>query len=523
MLPAVSYFVAGILRIILLEASAALLVLTRIVRRDDARGQRRLDLAFKIVAVLALFSWTNYGALRGGGELVHRWEQYHFFFGSKYLPEVGYFNLYKATILADRESARAIGFVQTTRDLHTFDEEPVERALGDAAEVRGAFSDARWEAFKRDWSTLARGSASWAQVMDDHGNSGSPAWAIFAAPIARVCGIGPAGQRLMGLVDPLLMLVLFVLFFRTFGTRPTCVALVIFSMMPFCFDYLAGSLLRWDWLFALGLALVLWTRGRWAGAGVAVGYAIASKLFPLFFAVGFGFWAAWEFARTRTFDRRLLRFGAGATAAIALAVAISSAMFGPRVWKGYEERIAVAQHEHFYANQYSFRTVFLQAAFSTPRELANDWMLPREVKAARPEVDVKSWRVSFLLLQLALTALVALGLRRADAIEGLAIGPLLVYVWLVVNAYYWNMMMLPALVWALRVEPDPKNGRLAPLIGLHVLLMWFYVYQHLGHGFAEGYFVGVMMLALLILWAVVSMGPWRGSASRQTGPDVPSR
>src|SRR5262249_61217361 len=121
---------------------------------------------------------------------------------------------------------------------------------------------------------------------------------------------------------PLLMLVLFVLFFRTFGTRPTCVALVIFSMMPFCFDYLAGSLLRWDWLFALGLALVLWARGRPLGAGAAVGYAIASKLFPLFFAVGFGFWAAWEVLRTRRFDMPVLGFGAGAAAAIPLSATI---------------------------------------------------------------------------------------------------------------------------------------------------------------------------------------------------------
>ncbi|HEX8951063.1 MAG TPA: glycosyltransferase 87 family protein [Polyangia bacterium] len=507
-----SYFVAGILRIILLEASAALLVIARIVRPDDARAQRRLDLAFKLIAVLALFSWTNYGALRGGGNLVHRWEQYHFFFGSKYLPEIGYFNLYKATILADRESAKTIGFVRTTRDLTTFDEIPVERALADAAAVRAAFSDARWAAFKRDWSTIAQGGANWAQVMDDHGNSGSPAWAIFAAPIARVCGIGPVGQRLMGLVDPLLMIALFVLFFATFGTRPTSVALVIFSMVPFSFDYLAGSLLRWDWLFALGLCLVMWTRARPVAAGALLGYAIASKLFPLFFGVGFAFWAAWELARTKRIDPRVPRFVAGAVAAVALSVAVSSAMFGPRVWRGYKERIAVAQHEHFYANQYSFKTVFLQAAFSTPREFATNWMLPSEVKAARPDVDVKPWRFAFFFLQLALTALVALGLRRAEPVEAIAIGPLLVYVWLVVNAYYWNMLMLPALAWSAR----KANDRLLPLLGLHAILIWFYVYQHLGHGNAEGYFVGLLLLVLLVAWSVLSMGPWRASASRRT-------
>ena len=508
-----SYFVAGILRIILLEASAALLVIARIVRGGDARAQRRLDFAFKLVAALALLSWTNWGALRGGGNLVHRWEQYHFFFGSKYLPEVGYFDLYKATILADRESAHALGSVRTTRDLHTFDEIPVERALGDAQKVRAAFSDARWAAFERDWTTLARsGGASWAQVMDDHGNSGSPAWAIFAAPLARLFGIGSVGQRLMGLVDPLLMIVLFTLFFLTFGTRPTCVAIVVFSMMPFCFDYLAGSLLRWDWLFALGLCLVLWARGRPLAAGAMLGYAVASKLFPLFFGVGFAFWAAWELVRTRKIDRRVPRFVAGAVAAGALAVAVSSAMFGPRVWRGYEERIAVAQHEHFYGNQYSFKTVFLQLAWSTPGEYARDWMLPPAVKAARPDVDVKPWRVWFVLLQLGLTALVALGLGHAEPLEAIAVGPFLVYVWLVVNAYYWNMLMLPALAWMRR----EKGDRLVPLLALHATLMWFYLYQHLAHGFAEGYFVGLLMLVNLVVWSVVSMRPWRASAARRT-------
>ena len=243
-----------------------------------------------------------------------------------------------------------------------------------------------------------------------------------------------------------------------------------------------------------------------------LGYAIASKLFPLLFGVGFALWAGWELVRTRRIDRRIPRFVAGAVAAGALAVAVSSAMFGPRVWRGYEQRIAVAQHEHFYANQYSFKTVFLQAAFSTPGEFARQWMLPSVVKASRPDVDVKPWRVSFVLLQLALTALVALGLRHADPLEAIAIGPFLVYVWLVVNAYYWNMLMLPALAWMVR----PRQDRLLPLVGLHAMLMWFYLYQHLAHGFSEGYFVGLLLLVNLVVWSVVSMRPWRASASRRT-------
>jgi hypothetical protein len=348
--------------------------------------------------------------------------------------------------------------------------------------------------------------------MDDHGNSGSPAWAIFAAPIARVCGIGPTGQKLMGLVDPILMLILFVLLFRTFGTRPTCVALVIFSMMPFCFDYLAGSLLRWDWLFAIGLTLILWQREKPVAAGAALGYAIMSKLFPLFFGVGWAFWAGWQYLRTRKIDRRIPRFIGGVAVAAVLSVAVSSAMFGPRVWRGYRERISVAQHEHFYANQYSFKTVFLQFAFSTPREVVTNWMAPNDIKHSHADVDVTAWPKSFFFLQLVLTALVALGLRYAEPIEAIAIGPFLVYVWLVVNAYYWNMLMLPALAWMAR----GKNDRLLPLLGLHAMLIWFYVYQHLQHGYAEGYFMGLLMLANLVLWSVLSMRPWRTSSGSRS-------
>ena len=346
---------------------------------------------------------------------------------------------------------------------------PVETALADAAAVRGALLATRaGPSSSATGSTIARGAANWAQVMADHGNSGSPAWAIFAAPIARLFGIGPVGQRVMGLIDPLLMIVLFTLFFRTFGTRPTCVALVIFSMMPFCFDYLAGSLLRWDWLFALGLAMVLWARDRPSGAGAAVGYAIASKLFPLFFAVGFGFWAGWEYLRTRKFDMRLLRFGAGAVAGM-------RAVGGDLVGDVRAARVARlrAAHRGGAARALLQQPIFVPhrvpagGVVDAARVRRGTGCCRRRSRRRGPRSTTKPWRIRFFLLQLALTALVALGLRHADPIEAIAIGPLLVYVWLVVNAYYWNMLALTALAWGLRAERD----RLLPLLGLHAMLM----------------------------------------------------
>ncbi|MDB4967632.1 MAG: hypothetical protein JWN44_3321 [Myxococcales bacterium] len=506
------HYVEGILRITILEASVALLICARLARSDDARLGRRLDFAFRAVAVLALFSWTHFGSLRGGDRLVHRWEQYHFFFGSKYLPEINYFNLYKATILADRESAHILTRVTQTRDLTNFELQPVEAALANASEVRAAFSDARWRDFVADWSKLAAGGADWTNIMADHGNSGSPAWAVIAAPIARVCGMGPVGQQLMGLVDPLLMIILFGFVFRTFGTRPACVMLTIWSMIPFCFDYLAGSLLRWDWLFALGMCLVMWRRNRPLTAGAFLGYAVASKLFPLWFGVAFALERLWAMRRTRQLDRRLVRFAAGGAAAMTVAVVVSSLMFGGfHIWKSYKDRIQVAQVEKYYPNQYSFRTVFLQFYESSPRQVIDGWAQPREIKQARPDIDIANRRVPFLLVQLFLTALVAAALAFSDEVEALAVGPFLVYVWLMVNAYYWNMLALPALAWAVR-EFDGRRGRLVPLVGLHVLLAWFYLYEHFNRGFSEGYFVGLLLCGLLVTWSISAV-----VAGRKTG------
>jgi hypothetical protein len=503
-----SFFVAGILRIVILEASVALLIISRIVRGDDARSQRRLDIAFRVVAVLALFSWTNYGALRGDGGLVHPWEQYHFFFGSKYLPEIGYTNIYKATFLADREINGRLGHLQRTRNLETFDEESIDVAMQNADEVRAAFSDARWREFVDDWRTLASRGANWSLIMADHGNSASPAWAIFAAPIARVVGIGEGGQKLMGLVDPLLMIVLFAFAFITFGTRPTCVMIVIWSMLPFCFDYLAGSLMRWDWLFALGMCLCFWRRGNPLTAGAFLGYAVASKIFPLFFGVALLIRGAWDLWRTRRIDRRLVRFCAGAAASLVVALVLSSAMFGGfNIWRKYEKRISVAQHERFYPNQYSFRTTFLQFDNSTPQEMWQGWMLPREIKYAHVEVEASRHPGAFLVWRVLMSLLLVVALAFADEIEALAIGPLFVFIWLVVNAYYWNMLALPALAWSAR-EQAGKRDRLVPLVGLHLLLAWFYLYQHLNHGYSECYFVGFMMMLLIVAYSVSAS--WRG-------------
>ena len=279
--------------------------------------------------------------------------------------------------------------------------------------------------------------------------------------------------------------------------------LLAWAMTPLVFDYLAGSFLRWDWLFALGLATCLLRQKRYAAAGGFFGYAAATKLFPIFFGVALLLRAFFEWRRTRTIAREYRAFLFGAVVVGTGVVAIAAAMFGPQAWVEYARRIEVAQVEKFYAIQYSLKTVYLQLA-------AGSWavwgqgLFPSELMQARRDVDIAQYAWGFWAVRLAFTWLVAQLIRRADDVESFVMGPLLVFAWLTVNMYYWNMLGLLAMGLVLR--KDRQRPALALLIGLHVVFMFFYLYQHLNRGFTEGFAVA-SLLAMLVL--VTGLWEWR--------------
>jgi hypothetical protein len=559
----VNHFVSGIIKIVLLEASIALLLIDVVAGDRFATIRRR---AHGVLALLMVLAWCNYGALRGnlppsvsltsvpvvlacawfvqaafgeplcrrmeafrawaGGRakpiaiamvvllsggwvgggvamgklpLVHSWEQFHFYLGAKYQRELGWFNLYKAAILADRETVNVLANLPTTRDLTNFEQVKVEEALRDAAAVRARFSDEAWLAFKADWATMAKlWPINWTNVMNDHGNSNSPAWAILAAPLTKLVPLSHQGQALLGWLDMLLMLGLWLFVWQTFGHRVASVGLFMWAAPPIVFDYLSGSFLRWDWLFAVGMAACFLKRGRYGLAGGFFGFAVATKLFPLFFGVALGLKALFTWLEQRTFNRDYWLFVRGAAIVGAAAVALSALMFGPKAWVEYYERIQVAQHEKFYAIQYSLKTVYLQHAAGTVEEWAQT-IFPADLKQRRNDVDAKDYATGFMLARLLFTAMIALLVRRAKDVEAFLLGPLLVFTWLTVNMYYWNMLGLMAL--GLVARGDEQKPALGLLVGTHVLFMVFYLYQHLNRGLTEGYAVAWLMAALIIVTA----------------------
>lgn len=631
-----NHFISGIIKIILLEGSIALLLMELVAQGRFEKERLR---AHGVLAGVMVFAWCNYGALRHGTNvwwvlasipvivisglliarafsahvstwfplppiskplavaavvglsgtwvstgvaaghlpLVHPWEQFHFYMGAKYQRELGWFNLYKAAIFADQETIGVLRGMSSTRELTTFEPVSVDVALQDAAKVRSRFSDAQWLSFKSDWVAMAKTwSINWHQVMSDHGNSNSPAWALLASPLAHWVPISAQGQALLGWLDMVLMLGLWLCIWQTFGHKAASVGLFIWAAPPIVFDYLAGSFLRWDWLFAVGLAACFLHRRRYGWAGGFFGFAVATKLFPIFFGVALGIRALIQAWPQKRLAREYWRFGIAAAVTAGAAVVISAGLFGVDAWKEYAQRIKVAQVEKFYAIQYSFRSVYLQWA-ATPAERWGEAIFPSDLAQRSPAVELcenhdtsstdstcrselsacgdnhrfaldcrsdgqcscskdgmvqktfvrelpcaqstaererlfqqecgfpVDYSFGFLVAKILFSLLIALLLFRADDVEAFLLGPLLVFTWLTVNMYYWNMLGLLALGLTLRAAKPAQRQSFVLLIGLHVIFMVFYLYQHLNRGLTEGYAVA-WLLTVLVAGVSVSEG-----------------
>jgi len=109
---------------------------------------------------------------------LHLWNVFHYVLGTKYFDEVGYYDLYKAVLLADLEERRIFSPTTLTRDQHTYEKIPVKESLQSAREegLRERFTDERWEMFKADMEIILRQRPDdfWKKPIADRGFNPSP-------------------------------------------------------------------------------------------------------------------------------------------------------------------------------------------------------------------------------------------------------------------------------------------------------------------------------------------------------------
>ena len=271
-------------RILLLGALAGLLFS---LARSGVVSRHHRILIFAVL-VGALASYPNFGVLHPNQSgyqpgHIHYYDAFHYFMGAKYLPELGYSRLYEATLVAGRELG-AFGAINHVRDLTTYVPRPAATVTPDP--IRSRFSRARWEMFKNDLAFFGPRIDAWPELLIDRGYNDPPPRALLMHLLVGRLPASALTLALLTSLDYLVMIAAAWTVWRAFGAVPAALALSFLALSFFArFDYIGGSLLRWDWIAALLAGAAALARGSGTTGGLLLGYAAAARVFPVLFLV----------------------------------------------------------------------------------------------------------------------------------------------------------------------------------------------------------------------------------------------
>jgi len=467
--------------------------------------------------VAAALSYPNFGLLhpqRGvppAPAHIHYWDSFHYFMGAKYLPELGYTGLYEATLVAGRELG-AFDYVTHLRDLRTYGLQDARSV--DAIAVRARFSPERWAAFKRDLLYFGPQINEWRGLFQDHGYNDPPPRALLLHLLVRGVPASLTTLTLVTSLDYLLMLAALAFAAWGFGGAPAMLAFAFLWLSPLArFDFVGGSVLRWDWLGALVIAVALFSRG-WPGvAGVLLGYAALARIFPAIFLVPLALaWLAGRQSGAR-------ESGPGRCLAAALVVLLLAGGVVLAVGEdgGHlaEYRAKIRLHgEGAFVNAVGLGALI--AGYSAPWTMGADghaFVSHAALSAARPP----GW-----LLGLAAVLYAALALpliRRARPLEGLLYMVPLLFIVLSPTGYYYSFLILLLLLPWRDGAADP--ARLVEMALLAAMMAAAYSVEAVSSGMLPFFSAVSLELALYFaLWIGLEYARNLRTAARRLAPDV---
>lgn len=260
--------------------------------------------ALSVVGLLAVENYRATDYYRFNSYL-NAYEFYHYYIGSKYGREVGYTDMYAASLIADSETGMKWKDKSgTIRDLATGRHVNHKQFLDRADEYKAKFTPERWEEFKKDivWFKKHLVDYRWNGILRDKGYNGTPVWTMLVGTLFsnRISTDGERGMMFLALLDPILILITFLMVVWAFGPRTALLMIVLLGthyMMKWW--HMKGAYLRTDWAMCLVMSACLIRKKQFAGAGVLTGYAALSRIFPAILVFGIGaklFWNVMELA-----------------------------------------------------------------------------------------------------------------------------------------------------------------------------------------------------------------------------------
>ena len=324
-----------------------------------------------LCSVVAVAAFFNLGRPQfadrstGQSSFIHHYDMRVYFPVAKYFEELGFEGVYLASVAAyaDDNAGATLGSLGATplRDMDTLRMTRVEEVEWKIRAVQKRFSAERWSEFKRDmrYFRQSMGVPDYLSSITDHGGNATPLWFTIARLLFFKTYASETTLLVGALLDPLLLLLMFLAIGRAYGVRTMLISMVIFGANDFYMfgSNWAGATLRHDWLAYLGMGISALKLERWATGGALLALSAMIRAFPAFALVGAVMpigWAVWDargnggaraVAAALYRRRDLVRLVVGTAVCALVAWLVSSFVFSFGSWGDWLRKVKALEHD----------------------------------------------------------------------------------------------------------------------------------------------------------------------------------
>lgn len=487
-----------------LDALLALLALAVLVVLFSVPEKSEKRLLYFVIAIISLNIFvigSKDDVERLADGKVRIWNVYHYYLGSKYFDELGYTDLYVATLTADREgSKRWVGVVKEVRDLNSYQRVDIETAMS-RYNPETHFSAARWTEFKADVEHLGthRRAKNWRSIFVDRGYNPPPVWTAVGGQLSALAPASPAGLAWLASIDILLLFGAFAMLVRTFGVRWALLVGLLFVVSPANVPRAIGGFLQFDWLFSIVLAVCMMQREKVLLAGVVISYAVMTRVFPVILVSAFFVPALFVLASRKTLSRDAIHFLVGFCLGCFTLFAFSLlAGGGVQAWQAFFEAIFVHNGDHALGE----RRIGLEHLFTATPELFS-----HAIDKAQRATLISERQIAYSLSAVLIIILYIAAAIRMKPLQALLSALSVVFALLVLSRYYYGVLALMPLM------ATTERGAVAITAGQVLLFSVAHILRSVGVEWHSLYVVINILLAFYFL-TILICAAWQSKKNK---------
>ncbi|MBM4363753.1 MAG: hypothetical protein FJ104_13820, partial [Deltaproteobacteria bacterium] len=416
------------------------------------RPALRRGLVALVIGLSGLF-WVHFGKFHGN-TAIHHYDAFHYFIGTKYFPELGYFELYRCTAAVERAAGRGDDLDRHAfRDLDDNQAYPGTWTRSHEGRCRADFSAARWKEFTDDIERFRQAfPPDWAmaRAFSDHGFNATP---VHLGMLRLVTAHAtPTRELLHAFVAADVVALGGAVAALTWGFGPVAggVSAVVAALgFPWSYHWVGGGIARHFWIFAACAGLALVRRGR-QGAGLSLlTVAALLRLFPILFLGAGGLWVLGQIVARRSFSGELRRSVGVVAVTAALGLGFGAAANGVSSYSGFAD--VVTRHSGTPLGNHMGLASLLSAKQGHFTDNLRDTTLtdPFEVWSATQRRNRDERRpLQLAVLGIAAGYLVWAIRRGASLDQAIALGGPLVFAAIPLTSYdyVWVLLLAPLVV-----------------------------------------------------------------------------